>query len=223
MDFSLLRLYTANSCCAIKVQSIILSLVLTHRHTHGRCCVCMCVWGGFHPSDMEGLARPKHNNGGIEEDVAPRGLVWMKGYWGFWGAGGNGDVFLVGGLLCVEILSPAAVAWHAPASGRTNSSRQCQMSCCDSEQGPLSSWGIWRGGELVGRATSDHHNTTNTTSLPHPWAACHPAASPSHALLKGNVSQRERQAVHAASTSVRTSSCQSQVTGQPVPFHETLI
>ncbi|CAB1437553.1 unnamed protein product [Pleuronectes platessa] len=107
---------------------------------------------------MEGLAHPKHNNGRIEKDVAPRGLVWMK------------------------------------------------------EQGPLSSWGIWRGGKLAGRATNDHHNTSNTTSLLYPWAACHPAASPSHAPLKGNVSQLERQAIYAASTSVRTSSCQSQVT-----------
>lgn len=36
--------------------------------------LCVCV-EGFHPSDMEGLAALKHNNGCIEEDVSPRGLA----------------------------------------------------------------------------------------------------------------------------------------------------
>lgn len=75
-----------------------------------------------------GLPGPDHNNGRIEEDVAPRGLAWMEGG---------------GGVLCVETPSPAAVAWHAPASGRTDSSRQCQASCGGRWRGPLSSWGIW--------------------------------------------------------------------------------
>lgn len=40
-------------------------------------CVCLyvCVWRGFHPSDMEGLAALKHNNGCIEENVSPCGLA----------------------------------------------------------------------------------------------------------------------------------------------------
>lgn len=40
---------------------------------------CTCV-GGVQLSDMEGLVSPQHNNGGIEEDGAPRGLAWMEGY-----------------------------------------------------------------------------------------------------------------------------------------------
>lgn len=75
--FSFLRLNTANSCWAIKVQSVILSLVLTRQHTHDHCCVC----GGG------GLAGPEYNNGRIEEDVAPRGLAWMEGYGGVFEGG----------------------------------------------------------------------------------------------------------------------------------------
>lgn len=125
------------SCWAIKVQSIIFGLVLTHQHTHDQHYVCVHVRRGFHPCDMEGLASPEHNNGCIEEDIAPRGLAWMECYGGVWGDGG--DVFWSRGLLCTETLSPAAVAWHAPVSGRTDNSHQCQVSWCGRWRGPLSS------------------------------------------------------------------------------------
>lgn len=37
---------------------------------------------------MQGLCSLGHNNGRIEEDVAPRGLAWMECYGRVWGAAG---------------------------------------------------------------------------------------------------------------------------------------
>ncbi|KAK2842810.1 hypothetical protein Q5P01_013010 [Channa striata] len=89
----------SNSCAAMKVQSIILSLMLTQHHTHDHCSVCVTE-EGVHPSDMESLAALEHNNGRIEGDVAPRGLAWMEGYVGVWGVMG---MFLSGGGFVMHI------------------------------------------------------------------------------------------------------------------------
>ena len=146
--FSFLHLDTANSCWAIEVQSIILSLMLTHHHTHthththqAAVVVCVCVEEVVSSFWYGGLNQPGAQQWSYWGGRCP---AWPGVDGGLWRGLGVDGCFL-GGLLCVETLSPAAVAWHAPASGRTDSSRQCQVSCCGRWRGPLSSWGIWRG------------------------------------------------------------------------------
>lgn len=95
----------------------------------------------LHPSDMEGLAGLEENNSRIDEEWPPRGLgpsetrsgqtveARMEDFGGGGGGLGGGGVNRAGGSGSVQALSPAAVAWHTPASGRTDSSCQCQVAC----------------------------------------------------------------------------------------------
>ena len=114
----------------------------THTHTHqAAVVVCVCVEEVVSSFWYGGLNQPGAQQWSYWGGRCP---AWPGVDGGLWRGLGVDGCFL-GGLLCVETLSPAAVAWHASASGRTDSSRQCQVSCCGRWRGPLSSWGIWRG------------------------------------------------------------------------------